>query len=294
MGWGSCGQGGPGWVREVLWGPASPWRVLWGRPEPRATNGAGVWAWREGAGQRGAGPRHRIEGCREVKLRAPAVSGVRSGRSLAPRGGSWHRASLGSGRNPRWLDHGCGAGRSLVTPVPLPWTLRAGIARRALPARSPPLASGRGVGGARGRHECATAASSHSRTHPSRLLAVAVATSRRWGIYRGELRSVGRTGLGGCLPGQPPASFIRWVGAQAVLFAGCRPSRLSHLGAAMDLRVEIKNKYPCCSPLLRAPEQAALVLAGLCRAGLLLCWNKQSLVSDAGWCIGTDVWGKKS
>lgn len=177
----------------------------------------------------------------------------------------------GSRKNPRWLEHGSGAGRSLVTPVPLPWTLRAGIARRALPARFPPLTSGRGVGGARGRHECATAASSHSRTHPSRLLAVAVATSRRWGIYRGELRSVGRTGLGGCLPGQPPASLVPWVGAQAVLLAGCRPSCSSHLGAVRDLRVEIKNKYPCCSPLLRAPGQASLVLAGLCRAGLLLC-----------------------
>lgn len=24
-----------------------------------------------------------------------------------------------------------------------------------------------------------------------------------------------------------------------------------------------------------------------------MCWNKPSLVSDTGWCIGTVVWGKK-
>lgn len=78
------------------------------------------------------------------------------------------------------------------------------------PARFPPLASvtgaGAEVGGAWGRHKCATAASSLLWLHPSRLLTVALATSYRWGIYRGWEAGGGGSGMGGRLLGQPPAS----------------------------------------------------------------------------------------
>lgn len=97
---------------------------------------------------------------------------------------------------------------SLVEGVPPPSVAPRGPqglapgAPRVFPARFPPSASvtgaGAEMGGAWGRHKCATAASSLPWLHPARLLTVALATSYRWGIYRGWEAGGGREWVGVC------------------------------------------------------------------------------------------------
>lgn len=243
-----CGVGHPR-------GAAGAGRVLWGRPEQSAPNGAGVWAWRGSAGPgrcialraavgRGFGPPwglpcgagadwHRIvdPGTERRSDRRLWLRGVKGTGGIPARRGT---ALALVGPSP----HLCPYPGAVVLPSAL--TLRAGIALQALPARFPPLASVRGagaeVGGARGRHKCATAASSHSRPHPSRLLAVAVATSRRWGIYRGALRS-GGDGAG-------------WVSAGSA-------SSFSHTVGRWLLR-------ECCSPAAGPPTRLTWGRSGIC------------------------------
>lgn len=100
------------------------------------------------------------------------------------------------------------------------------------PARFPPLASvtgaGAEMGGARGRHKCATAASSLSRLHPSRLLMVALATSYRWGIYRG-----GRRVLGSRRGGTGTGWASAWSASSFRLVSAC---------------VAVRRQEGCCSP----------------------------------------------
>lgn len=249
---GSCGQGGPRWVREVLWGRASLWRC-WGGARSLGPPGAERAKWGRGlgmAGQRRAGPLHRTEGsrgvCRAERVQTGTALWILA-QSVARTGGcgcaalrEQEESPLGGARLWRWLvpRHTCAL---TLARWCCPVLGLCGLGSlQALPARFPPLASVRGagaeVGGARGRHKCATAASSHSRPHPSRLLAVAVATSRRWGIYRGALRS-GGDGAG-------------WVSAGSA-------SSFSHTVGRWLLR-------ECCSPAAGPPTRLTWGRSGIC------------------------------
>lgn len=201
--------------------------------------GSWVWAQRGRAGQREQQPGSRVgcDGC-FGRARLPALSGV-AGVASSPRRGSWHgeapillasswhrgyvmlaqsapslravarhRGLGGTGPPPA-----CRGGATSHCGPPGPLGARgepAPGALRVFPARFPPLAAvtgaGAEMGGAWGRHKCATAASSLPWLHPSRLLTVALATSYRWGIYRGWEAGGGALGMGGRLLGQPPAS----------------------------------------------------------------------------------------
>lgn len=141
------------------------------------------------------------------------------------------------------------------------------------PARFPPLASvtgaGAEMGGAWGRHKCATAASSLPWLHPSRLLTVALATSYRWGIYRGWEAGGGWIG-NGWASARSASSFrllSACVGAGGMLLplaSACAVLQLFLLAGAgrggQEFACGNKNKR-----LGRLPfSPALLVLGGLC------------------------------
>lgn len=130
--------------------------------------------------------------------------------------------------------------------------------------------SGGGDGGAWGRHKCATAASSLPWLHPSRLLTVALATSYRWGIYRGWEAGAGG-GIGNGWASARSASSFRLlsacVGAGGMLLplaSVCAVLQLFLLagagGGGQEFACGNKNKR-----LGRLPfSPALLVLGGLC------------------------------